>query len=213
MDSGSRFAPVRAESTLSYFKVYGVHLDLIDEVNDAIDKTLMEEVESDLEDARDKTMKTLAHYKNNVFTVPGFKSDSLQESPAFRSFLISGYENATKLFATDFKFPLSPGGLPTVTAIIKFKLEHLPRVFPVDNCLAIKRVQRPRFRSTNIDFFKRVNRNLEYFFEDDSQNDQEDNKSFSQVSFNGHETIFLFDSPDQLDFIAEKVKTLSDSKE
>jgi hypothetical protein len=176
LNSGSRFGPVRVETTLSkviyidkvlkrecdnivFFSQLGVTLDSIDPVNSAIDKAMIEEVEQALEDARLKTMKTLDNYKNNLFTVPGFKSDSLQESPAFRSFLISGYENATKLFANDLSIPRS-NGLPNVNAIVKFKLSHLPQVFPVDNCLNIKRVQRPRFRSTNMEFFKRVNQYL-----------------------------------------------------
>jgi hypothetical protein len=176
LNSGSRFGPVRVETTLSkviyidkvlkrecdnivFFSQLGVTLDSIDPVNSAIDKAMIEEVEQALEDARSKTMKTLEHYKNNVFTVPGFKSDSLQDSPAFRSFLISGYENATKLFTNDLSIPRS-SGLPTINAIVKFKLSHLPQVFPVDNCLNIKRVQRPRFRSTNMEFFKRVNQYL-----------------------------------------------------
>lgn len=164
-DSGSRFGPSRVETTLSYFKVYGVYLDLIDEVNDAIDRVIRKDLEELLSTSREKTFATIQAYKARL-TVPGFKSDTIQQSPSFRAFLISSMEQYARTFEhNEIKIPLSPG-LPTVQKIVQFKYNNLKESFPDCNVFIEPRVQRPRFRKINLNFFTRVNRELQSFFDE-----------------------------------------------
>nr|UPW42193.1 MAG: putative RNA dependent RNA polymerase [Guangxi riverbank mitovirus 3] len=160
--SGSSFGPSRVESVLSYFRLYGVNLDIIDEVNDAIDRVILSQVEDELRRSRERTSLSLKQFKN-LLEIPGFNSDMIQMLPSFRSFLLSALEQSSKNFET-FKIPLHPTGFPTVTEIVKWKFSHLPPVLPVDNPLVNKRVQRPRFRRINLEFFTRVNAELDDFF-------------------------------------------------
>jgi len=108
--------------------------------------------------AVDRSVKTIKDYCN-LLEIPGFKSDTLKQSPAFRAFVLSSFESTLKLVETNFTVS-HPMGLSNVSDIIKYKLNNLPPVFPEDNCLNLKRPQRPQFRKVNINFFKSVISNL-----------------------------------------------------
>jgi hypothetical protein len=141
-------------------------LDLIDEVNDSIDEVIKDQLTNDLLRVKDKTFETIKSYQQ-LLDVPGFNSDTLQQSPTFRSFILSSFEQYTKLFDfNEIKIPLSPG-LPTVSEIVKFKFSNLKAMYPDVDCMKEVRLQKPRFRKITLDFFSKVNRKLDSFFNEE----------------------------------------------
>jgi len=95
-------------------------------------------------------MLTINKYKDLV-EIPNFESDTVQQLPSFRGFMLTAYEETLKTF------DMIPDSLPrsyadTVAKVVKHKCDALPNIYPTDNCLIANKVQRPRFRSPNIDF-------------------------------------------------------------
>jgi len=156
-----------------------VHLDLIDEVNDSIDKVIIAELEKKRDKAKEKTYEAIKKFRA-LLQVPGFHSDTIQNSPVFRSFLLSSFEKYVQLLEFNkilpsfprskdpdvMQIPLSPG-LPTVAEIVKFKFDNLATVYPATFVLDKPEPKRPRFRKVNLDFFSKVNRELAYFFNEE----------------------------------------------
>jgi hypothetical protein len=120
---------------------------------------LLNDLGEALEKSRVKSMDTITKYKDFI-TIPGMESDTLHMLPSFRGFMLTAYEETLKQFDMIPK-KLGFTGESTVANVIRKKISLLPQVYPVDNCLISAKVQRPRFRSPNLDFFLKFNQCLE----------------------------------------------------
>jgi hypothetical protein len=130
-------------------------------IEQAIDSTLLEELEKTRLLAQSKTLASLVALTTRK-SVVGFDGVSPFVMPSFISLQISGLEIYSDLFLTEQPtLPEVPEGTGTVYGILQFKLSHIRPILPLSNCLVKQVVHRPRFRSIGITFFEKVNRHIE----------------------------------------------------
>jgi hypothetical protein len=163
IDSGSRFGPLRVETTLSQLQMHGVSFK-ISEVMDAFESVLRTEVERAQIRARDKTLASMQRL-TGLSIIIGFKANGMSPRilPSFSQMVITSLEIYSNLFPVDRpKLPPIPMNFKNnVLELVQWQLNEIQAVSPLDNCLAPKALQRPRFRPIGINFFKDVNQYLE----------------------------------------------------
>lgn len=128
------------------------------------------------EQACDKTSSTIWAYRN-LTTAKGFESTNLSvvvrgdirsldladrdifKLPSYRGLLLSSAEALLDLTSKEVPELNWPYSLSFEDGLI-YMLKNIKFPTPEDNCLVQPRVERPRYRQTNINFFKEVRKNL-----------------------------------------------------
>ena len=156
---------------------YSEELGLHKITNQAIDEVILEDLEKEIEKAKEKTVKSIFKYRD-IGEVPGFNSDTLLQSPTFRNFyigLLYRYFELCELEDSLVEIPKIPHSeVMTISDIVRGKLELVHAVYPVSFLVEKDEPKRPRFRKVNLDFFSRVNLKLKEL-------DEARNRSFTSV--------------------------------
>jgi len=183
LDSGDFFGPFKAEVILPLLKdYYWKHsIDSLDIIDDSINEVLLNDLRDEVARSQDKSMQTISQY-SNLLEIPNFESDQINMLPSFRGFKLSALEETLENFkAIPDYLPFT--GRDTVCKVIKRKFEMLPDIYPVDNCLIAKKVQRPRFRSPTIEFYTKFAANLNNRLEKLGKNQSSVLFDYNQVVF------------------------------
>lgn len=112
---------------------YSEELGLHKLTNQAIDEVILEDLEKELEKAKEKTIESIFKYRD-IGEVPGFNSDTLLYSPTFRNFyigLLYRYFELCELEET-LEVPKIPHSeVMTISDIVKSKFDKIYDVYPV----------------------------------------------------------------------------------
>jgi len=119
-------------------------------INDILDEILLSDLGEQVARSQQRSMDTIAKYKN-LIEIPNFESDTIAQLPSFRGFMLTAFEETQKCFDMLPTSLASTHGDSIVMAVRR-KLDSLPSISPVDNCLISNKVQRPRFRHPTLDF-------------------------------------------------------------
>jgi hypothetical protein len=123
-----------------------------------IDRVLRDQIEKKQVSARIKTRESLDKLMSLKHVI-GFEGLDPKTVPSFISLSISGLEAYMDLFKTEpfeiYQSPFTYTFTSKIGELIEKKVNSLPPVLPLNNCLNKEIAHRPRFRRT-LDFYSKV---------------------------------------------------------
>lgn len=142
---------------------YSDELGLHSITNSVIDDTIIEDLETARSKMEKRSYEAIRKYCN-LYTVPGFNSDTIKDSYVFRHYLIRFIEQYFELLEDqdNIVIPKIPGSeAMTISDLVQAKLELVKTIYPVSYVLDTDIPKRPRFRKVTLNFFTKVNRLLD----------------------------------------------------